>query len=207
MSAASSGRIEAGYRADLVVLDATHPRLHGRRRDAVIDSWIFSGNENLVRDVYVGGNRVIAGQWWQPAADTTPQLSFDEGLAERLGVGIGDTLTFFSAGQKVEAPITSLRKINWDTFRPNFFVVAPPDTLAGLPATYISSFHVDATQRQFINQLIRDFRNLTVIDVEQMISQVRTIMSRTAGSSSTTNRLMAGCACLEGRGGGWAGAS
>jgi putative ABC transport system permease protein len=122
------------------------------------------------------GNRVVAGQWWQPASKPTPQLSFDEGLAGQLGVGLGDKLTFFSAGQKIEAPITSLRKVNWDTFRPNFFVVAPPDTLAGLPATYISSFHVDTTQREFINQLIREFRNLTVIDVQQMIGQVRTIM-------------------------------
>ncbi len=54
------GRIEPGYRADLLTLDYAHPRLYGRRGDALIDSWIFSGNQNLVRDVYVGGRRVIA---------------------------------------------------------------------------------------------------------------------------------------------------
>ena len=53
------GRIEVGYRADLVVLDADHPRLHGRARDDLLDSWVFSGNENLVRDVYIGGRKVI----------------------------------------------------------------------------------------------------------------------------------------------------
>ena len=53
------GRIEPGYRADLLTLDSEHPRLYGRRQDELIDSWIFSGNENLVRDVYVGGVRVI----------------------------------------------------------------------------------------------------------------------------------------------------
>jgi formimidoylglutamate deiminase len=55
----SIGSIAAGYRADLVALDGTHPRLYGRRGDDLLDSWIFSGNENLVRDVYVGGHKVI----------------------------------------------------------------------------------------------------------------------------------------------------
>ena len=53
------GSIQPGYRADFVVLDDTHPRLYGRRDDDIIDSWIFSGNDNLVRDVYVGGNKLI----------------------------------------------------------------------------------------------------------------------------------------------------
>jgi formimidoylglutamate deiminase len=53
------GSIAEGYRADFVVLDHEHPRLYGRSKDDLIDSWIFSGNSNLVRDVYIGGNKVI----------------------------------------------------------------------------------------------------------------------------------------------------
>jgi formimidoylglutamate deiminase len=53
------GSIEVGFRADFVVLDDEHPRLYGRTQDALLDSWIFSGNENMVRDVYVGGQKVI----------------------------------------------------------------------------------------------------------------------------------------------------
>ena len=53
------GAIESGRRADFMVLDTDHPRLYGRRGDALLDSWIFSGNQNLVRDVYVGGDKVI----------------------------------------------------------------------------------------------------------------------------------------------------
>jgi formimidoylglutamate deiminase len=54
------GRIETGYRADFVVLDHDHPRLYGRARDDLLDSWIFSGNDKLVRDVYVGGEKLVA---------------------------------------------------------------------------------------------------------------------------------------------------
>ncbi len=53
------GSIEEGFRADFIVLDDQHPRLYGRSRDDLLDSWIFSGNQNLVRDVYVGGQKVI----------------------------------------------------------------------------------------------------------------------------------------------------
>ncbi|MFV2031427.1 MAG: formimidoylglutamate deiminase [Gammaproteobacteria bacterium] len=55
----NTGSIEEGYRADVVVLDEQHPRLYGRNRDELLDSWIFSGNENLVKDIYVGGQKVI----------------------------------------------------------------------------------------------------------------------------------------------------
>ncbi len=58
-AARSSGKIEAGYRADFVVLDDEHPRLYGRQENDLIDSWVFSGNENPVKDVYVGGVKVI----------------------------------------------------------------------------------------------------------------------------------------------------
>ncbi|MFT5506259.1 MAG: formimidoylglutamate deiminase, partial [Gammaproteobacteria bacterium] len=53
------GRLEVGYRADMLVLDDKHPRLYGRRENDLVDSWIFSGNENLVKRVYVGGRLVI----------------------------------------------------------------------------------------------------------------------------------------------------
>jgi formimidoylglutamate deiminase len=53
------GRIETGRRADLVALDGAHPRLYGRRGDELLDSWIFSGNDRLVRDVYIGGEKLI----------------------------------------------------------------------------------------------------------------------------------------------------
>jgi formimidoylglutamate deiminase len=53
------GRIESGYRADLIVLDEQHPRLYGRAGNDLIDSWIFSGNVNMVKSVYVGGRKMI----------------------------------------------------------------------------------------------------------------------------------------------------
>ncbi len=66
------GRIEAGYRADFIALDAQHPRLYGRRQDDLVDSWIFSGNANLVQSVFVGGKKVI-DQGQHPDEETIGQ--------------------------------------------------------------------------------------------------------------------------------------
>ncbi len=50
-----SGKIEAGMRADLVVLDAGHGALWNRTAAQALDSWIFAGDAACVRDVMVGG--------------------------------------------------------------------------------------------------------------------------------------------------------
>lgn len=57
----NAGAIEIGKRADFLVLDTDHPLLHARENDEILDSWIFSGNQNTVRDVFVGGEQVISG--------------------------------------------------------------------------------------------------------------------------------------------------
>jgi putative ABC transport system permease protein len=124
------------------------------------------------------GNEIVEGQWWDGDTQKTNQISFDEGLARRMNLALGDELVFVSAGEEVSATITSIRKINWGTFQPNFYAILPPAALADFPATYISSFYIAAQDKAFLNQLIREFRNLTVIDVGQMINQVRGIMDQ-----------------------------
>lgn len=134
-------------------------------------------NLSWVKDL-PADNKVIAGQWWDEKSSQDPQFSFDQGLAEQLNIKIGDTISYYVAGQTINAPVTSLREVNWDTFQPNFFVVSPPATLSSLPSTYISSFYVAVDDKAFLNRLIREFRNLTLIDVELMIGQVRSIMDQ-----------------------------
>ena len=122
-------------------------------------------------------NEIVKGKWWDNTQNET-QFSFDEGLAQQLGVKLGDKLTYYISGANITAPVTSLRKINWDSFKPNFFVISPNNTLQDFPATYISSFYLDKNNKDFLTQLVRQFPNITVIDVQSMISQVRNIMDK-----------------------------
>lgn len=102
----------------------------------------------------------------------------EEGLAQTLGIALGDRLVFRVAGESVEGRVTSLRTVQWDSFNVNFFVVAPPELLAEMPATYITSFRLDAQGDGLLAAAVRQFPSITVLDVRALMEQVRSIMDR-----------------------------
>jgi len=122
-------------------------------------------------------NEIVAGSWW-PEANATGQFSVEEGLAETLGIDLGDELRFWVAGQEVAGPVTSLRRVQWDSFNVNFFVIAPPALLGAQPATYVTSFHLPAPRESLIPELLRAFPSVTVIDVGTLLGQVRGIIEQ-----------------------------
>lgn len=123
-------------------------------------------------------NELVAGKLWPENYSGDPQLSVEEGIAKALGVNVGDTMTFNIAGDDFTAPVTSLRKVQWDSFRANFFVVATPGALEKFPASYITSFYLPPERQPVLNTLLRDFPNLTLIDVSAIMTKVRDIIAR-----------------------------
>ena len=122
---------------------------------------------------FADDNVATAGRLWTPADPDRPQWSVEEGFAKSLGWRIGDIVAFDIGGQRIEAPITSLRKVDWESFRPNFFVLGTPATVAKLPASYITSVHVAPERRGAMNTLIERFPNLSVIDIGAVLAQVQ----------------------------------
>lgn len=122
-------------------------------------------------------NRLIAGNWWgnKPRSD---QFSMEDGIAKALGVGIGDKLTFDSAGNTFTAEITSLRKVDWDSFNVNFFVVAPPGLMDRFPVSYVTSFYLPPGNVGLLNALVKQFPNFLLIDVAQVLGQVQTMITQ-----------------------------
>ena len=127
------------------------------------------------------GNQVVAGRWWR-AGDAPDQLSVEEGIAATLGLRLGDRLTYDVAGTSFTSTITSLRKVDWDSFNVNFFVVTPPALLADHPHSYITSFYVPPGQVGTLNQLVREFPNLVMIDVAQIMAQVQKMMDQVSNA-------------------------
>lgn len=123
-------------------------------------------------------NKLLAGQWWRESDHGKPYLSLEQDLAKTLGIQLGDKLTFDIAGNPLTLTVTSLRKVEWDTMRANFFAVTPPGLLEQYAANYISSFHLPVGADTSLNQLIRQYPNLTVIDVAALMQQVRGIMQK-----------------------------
>jgi putative ABC transport system permease protein len=122
-------------------------------------------------------NRLVAGSWWTADDSGKPMLSVEEGIAETLGFGLGDRLRFQVAGRDVEARVESLRAVDWDSFRVNFFVVASPGVLDDFPATYITAFHLPRQQSEVLTGMIRRFPSVTVIDTDALLRKVREIMN------------------------------
>lgn len=127
-------------------------------------------------------NQVVAGKWWHKSDAGKPLLSVEEGLAKTLGLKIGDSLTYDVAGSQFTARISNLRKVNWDSFNVNFFVITPPGILENYPANYITSFYLPPSNGTFLNQMVKSFPNVTVIDVAAVMTQVRNIMERVASA-------------------------
>jgi putative ABC transport system permease protein len=106
----------------------------------------------------------------------------EEGIAKTLGLKLGDQLTYQVAGQNFTARITSLRKVEWDSFRVNFFVIAPPGLLQHYPASYITAFYLPPGQEALLNNMVKEFPNLTVIDVAALMGHVRAMIDRVAAA-------------------------
>ena len=118
-------------------------------------------------------NRVTSGKFWPAKKLAMPEISVEEDFAESLGWKLGDTIAFDIAGQRFQAKVTSTRSVDWESFRPNFFVVASPGALAGYPASYITAVSVTPQQSRFTAELVGQFPNVSVIDVDAVLKQVR----------------------------------
>ncbi|MBU6957359.1 ABC transporter permease [Pseudomonas sp. CVAP len=125
------------------------------------------------------GNSITAGSWWsaQPTGDV-PGVSVEGKVAESLKLKLGDHLVFSIGGVNREVQVTSLRKINWDNFQPNFFMIFQPGTLKDLPATYLTSFYLAAGHDQQIIDLARAFPAVTILQVEALLAQLRSILEQ-----------------------------
>jgi putative ABC transport system permease protein len=120
-------------------------------------------------------NRITAGRWFRDGSD---EISIEEGIASTLGLKLGDAMTFDIAGERVTGRITSLRKVNWDSMRANFFVIMPPSLLAERPASFITAFHLPAARTSLGGDLLREFPNLTVIDTTAVFRQVQAVIDQ-----------------------------
>ncbi|MDT0500727.1 MULTISPECIES: FtsX-like permease family protein [unclassified Halomonas] len=150
------------------------------------------------RETLPEGNRLVAGTWFDqqeesapgdwfaevasesatpPGAERVP-ISMEDGLAERLDLGLGDTLTFTIGAAEIIGEVSSLRDLDWDSFRPNFFVIFPPGVLERFGHSYITAFHLDDAEREVQRGLVRDFPGVTLLNVDAILAQVRDLLSR-----------------------------
>jgi putative ABC transport system permease protein len=123
-------------------------------------------------------NQLISGQWWDHPLQ--PEVSVASEFAEALAIQVGDRLDFDVAGERIQAQVTSIRRVRWDGFRPNFFLVFSPGALDASTGTYMTSVHMSAAQRPLLAQLVREFPSVTAVDVDAILEQIRSVVDRAA---------------------------
>ncbi|WP_418608681.1 ABC transporter permease [Pseudoalteromonas sp. US3C1013] len=121
-------------------------------------------------------NDIIDGKWF--GDDAVAEVSLEESMMQRLDVKLGDTLTFLIGAQSFDAKITSVRKVNWATLKPNFFIILSPDVLSDFPATYISSVRIEPEQKRDFSQLLRTYPTITAIDVDNFVKQIQSTIEQ-----------------------------
>jgi len=145
-------------------------------------------------------NSIVEGKWWGSDSinENKPQVSLEKTLAERLNIKLGDTLTFQVGSEKVTVPVTSIRKVNWQSMQPNFYMIFSPQVLADYPASYISSLYLPIDKKKQIQQFLSAYPTIIIIDVDEMILQLRKVIEQvsTAVEFILVLVVLAGCLVL-----------
>jgi putative ABC transport system permease protein len=120
-------------------------------------------------------NPIVGGQWTN---EDPNGISMEDGIAETLGLKLGDRLRFDIAGLQHETTITSLREVDWGSMRANFFALYPVSSMPDLPVTYLAAFRAPEGNGRFDSQLVREFPNVTVVDLSMTLAQVQQVLAQ-----------------------------
>lgn len=145
---------------------------------AVADDPAINRDLALTSDQQLPAANVIEEGSWQTLLDESGQVSLEQRLAGRLGVGLGDTLSFSAGGVEFSAVVSSIRSVDWGTMTPNFYMMFSADVLAQLPANYLTSFYVPPASQAQLTALIRQYPGITLLDMQVVLGQVQALLSQ-----------------------------
>jgi putative ABC transport system permease protein len=132
------------------------------------------------RDTTDDNESIIAGEWWGKGVGRDPEVSVEEGMATRLGITAGDTITFDISGRKITARVANIRKIDVRNARTAFVFVFRPGTLEKAPQSYAATVlkHIPATDRQRLQREVLDqFPNIQIFDVADILAAINRLVN------------------------------
>ncbi|EPA1380131.1 ABC transporter permease [Raoultella ornithinolytica] len=136
-------------------------------------------------------NPLVAGSWPPKAGE----VSIEEGLAQRLAIKPGDSVTFTGDTQEFSATVTSVRKVDWESLRPNFFFIFPPNALDEQPQSWLTSFRWD-NGNTLLTQLNREFPTVSLLDIGAILRQVDQVLTQVSRALEVMVVLVTACGIL-----------
>jgi len=141
------------------------------KRDGIRRPLNLTWTENLPVD-----NKILQGAWFEVKDHGKLLISIEKEIAERLGVKIGDSLTFIINTQEISAKISSIRSVDWSSFTPNFYVIYPPGLLDQAPHTFLASFYIPNNKAHLLRELVTAFPAINILSITEMLDQAKTII-------------------------------
>lgn len=181
-----------------LIPDAWYPIVRARLTE--IDGQSTEGNrdEALNRELNLTWqkrlpprNPIVAGSWPPKAGE----VSIEQGLAERLNIRLGQQLTFTGDTQRFSAKVTSLRRVEWESLRPNFFFIFPPGALDGQPQSWLTSMRWDGDSRM-LTELNRHFPTVSLLDIGAILKQVDQVLEQVSRALEVMVILVTACGLL-----------
>ena len=189
------------------------PNLRGRLalidgtpvEEAIYDpraSWFVNGERGLTyAAVPPDGVEIVAGTWWPENYSGPPAISLDAHIAEELGIGIGDTLTFNVLGRRITAEIRSLRTIDWSRIRVAFATIFAPGALEGAPQTHVAAVSATPEAEDALHRAVTDcFANVSAVRIRDVLETITDMFRRIASAvrASASVTVVAGLLVLAG---------
>jgi len=136
-------------------------------------------------------NPITAGSWPPKAGE----VSMEQELAKRLNISPGDSVTFMGDTQDFTAKVTSLRKVDWESLRPNFYFIFPQGALDGQPQSWLTSFRWE-NGNGMLTQLNREFPTVSLLDIGAILKQVGQVLEQVSRALEVMVVLVTGCGVL-----------
>jgi putative ABC transport system permease protein len=157
------------------------PVEEGRRGGRGDEEGFATREQNLTWTTDLGAdNRIVAGRWWTSGDFGRPLVSLATEFQEALGAQLGDRLSFDIGGESIEATVASIRKVKWDTFQPNFFIVFAPGVLDRVAGTYMTSAYFTPGTARTLAELAHRYPSVSIFDIDELLTQVRAVLDKAA---------------------------
>ena len=140
-------------------------------------------------------NMITEGIWWGEESEPG-YVSIEQEYAEWLDLELGDRLEFEVNQQIVSAEVSSFRSVRWDNMQPNFFIIFSPGTIDHLGATFLSTALMEREQKILLNDLVRLFPTVVVIEIDALIEQIQTIIIQVTSAIELISILVLLCGAL-----------
>ncbi len=184
------GALDALFQSNQIERQPFYPMVRGRitqindismkeRSENAENNMNYVRELNLTWSQTLGSdNKIVEGKWWQEEQQKGEELwvSAEQEYAKGLELEIGDTLIFSIAGREVQAKVASFRTVQWDSMNPNFFMIFSQPLLDGSTANWLTSFYLPPEKKPFLNTLARQFPTISIVELDQMLDQIRNII-------------------------------